>query len=91
MAVSLFPKCYKNTGILSKQTPTTKLFLFVLYCLLVLPIALPIDCGVGSIGPIELPINRFGGRYVIYMQALRLHRHTRACNLQGAAGSLPGG
>ncbi len=25
----------------------------------------PIDCGVGSIGPIELPINRFGGRYVI--------------------------
>ena len=26
---------------------------------------LPIGSGVGSIGPIELPINRFGGRYVI--------------------------
>ena len=38
MAVSLFPKCYKNTGILSKQTPTKNRIVFVLYCLFVLPI-----------------------------------------------------
>ena len=30
----------------------------------------PIHCGVGSIGPIELPINRFGGRYVNWCQVL---------------------
>ena len=37
----------------------SRLFLYWL-----LPPIGPIHCGVGSIGPIELPINRFGGRYV---------------------------
>ena len=40
LAVSLFPKWHTNTGILSKQANPKNRILFVLYCLLVLPIHL---------------------------------------------------